>query len=353
MRISGSASYAIGVAAAVALLAGCSSSGAGSQYSPASPVGAGTGMTGLGHTAHVLDRKVTITALKSVKVRPDHHKSWVSPDASRLPRLLFATDYGANNVNIYSMPGMALKGVLTGFNGPQGACSDKNGNVWVTNTNTNQIIQLSRSGSILNTLSDPDGYPVGCAVNPTNGDLAVTDIFDFSEAGGVLIYANASGSPTRISNPAQYEYFFDGYDSNGNLYVDGFSYPSFTFTISVLPAGSSSMTTASISGTQPLFPGMVQWYRVGNYLAVGDQDASAVYWYSVSGTSLTYTGETTLSSATDLVQGVIAANNQKYLAGGDAAGSTESRWMWDAGGSPTNQSSGTIIEPIGAAISTK
>ncbi len=32
------------------------------------------------------------------------------------------------------------------------------------------------------------------------------------------------------------------------------------------------MTTASISGTQPLFPGMVQWYRVGNYLAVGDQD---------------------------------------------------------------------------------
>ena len=135
---------------------------------------------------------------------------------------------------------MALKGTLTGLNEPQGECSDKNGNVWVTNTNANQIVLLSRSGSVIGSLSDPDGYPVGCAINPTNGDLAVTDIFDFSEAGGVLIYHNGSGSPTRISNPAQYEYFFDGYDSNGNLYVDGFSYPSFTFTISVLPAGSSS-----------------------------------------------------------------------------------------------------------------
>jgi len=353
MRISGSASYAIGVAAAVALLAGCSGGGGGSQYSPVSPVGGGTGMTGMGHTAHVLNRKNTLTAIKAVAVRPDHHKSWVSPDAARAPRLLFASDSGTNNVYMFTMPDFTLKGTLTGWNEPQGECSDKNGNVWVTNTNATQIVLLSRSGSVIGSLSDPDGYPVGCAVNPTNGDLAVTDIFDFSEAGGVLIYHNGSGTPTRISHPAQYEYFFDGYDSSGNLYVDGFSYPSFTFTISVLPSGSSSMTTASISGTQPLFPGMVQWYRVGNYLAVGDQDASAVYWYSVSGTSLTYTGETSLSSATDLVQGVIAANNQKYLAGGDAAGATESRWMWDAGGAPTNQNASTVLEPIGAAISTK
>ena len=343
MRISGSASYAIGVAAAVALLAGCSSSGGGSQYSPVSPVGGGTGMTGMGHTAHVLDRHVTITSLKAGKVHSDHHKSWVSPDAAKAPRLLFESDSGTNDVNIYTLPALALKGTLTGFNEPQGECSDKNGNVWVTNTNANQIVLLSRSGSVIGSLSDPDGYPVGCAINPTNGDLAVTDIFDFSEAGGVLIYHNGSGSPTRISNPAQYEYFFDGYDANGNLYVDGFSYPSFTFTISVLPAGSSSMTTASISGTQPSFPGMVQWYRVGNYLAVGDQDASAVYWYSIKGTSLTYTGETSLSGAGDLIPGIIAANNQKYLAGGDASSGTVKPLAMGCGRSAYQQQRWTFV----------
>ncbi len=350
MRISGSASYAIGVTAAVAILAGCS--GAGSQYSPVSPVGAGSGMLGMGHTAHVLDRHNTITAIKAAKVHSDHHKSWVSPDAKRKPRLYFASDSGTNDVYIYEMPGMTLEGTLTGWNEPQGECSDKSGNVWVTNTNNSQIVQLSRTGATLNTLTDPDGYPVGCAINPINGDLAVTDIFDFSEAGGVLIYSGGTGTPTRISNPAQYEYFFDGYDPNGNLFVDGFSYPSFTFTISMLPAGSGTMTTVGFSGTVPLFPGMVQWYHAGNYLAVGDQDASAVYHYSVSGSTLTYAGETSLTGASDLVQGVIAANQQRYLAGGDASSGTANRWMWPAGGAPTNSTSGLSL-PIGAAISTK
>ena len=363
MRISGSASYAIGVAAAVALLAGCSGGGGGSQYSPVSPVGGGTGMTGMGHTAHVLNRHNTLTAIKAVAVRSDHHKSWVSPDAARAPRLLFASDSGTNNVYMFTMPGMALKGTLTGWNEPQGECSDKNGNVWVTNTNANQIVLLSRSGLVIGSVSDPDGYPVGCAVNPTNGDLAVTDIFDFSEAGGVLIYHNGSGSPTRISNPAQYEYFFDGYDSNGNLFVDGFSYPSFTFTISEIPAGSSSMNTVTISGNEPVFPGMVQWYRSGDFLAVGDQECngnptSCIDWYSISGSTASYLGQTQIASytsgaVTDLVQGVIAANNQKYLAGGDAGGATENRWVWPNAFKPTNYNNSTVVEPIGAAVSTK
>jgi hypothetical protein len=362
MKISGSATYALGVLAAVAILAGCSSSGAGSQYSPVSPMAAGPGMTGMGHTAHVLDRHNTMTSVKTVKVHPDHHKSWVSPDAAKAPRLYFASDSGTNDVYILTMPGLALKGTLTGFSEPQGECSDKNGNIWVTNTGTSQIYLLSRTGSTIGTLSDPDGYPVGCAVNPTNGDLAVTDIFDFSEAGGVLIYHNGSGSPTRISNPAQYEYYFVGYDSSGNLFTDGWSYPSFTFTISTIPAGSSTASTVSISGGTPTFPGMVQWYRAGNYLAVGDQEcggqaASCIFWYSISGSTATYTGQTDLSTSgggavTDLVQGVIAANNEKYLAGGDAGAATANRWMWDAGGAPTNSVGGLSL-PIGAAISTK
>ena len=43
----------------------------------------------------------------------DHHKSWVSPDARRAPRLLFVSDIATNDVYILTMPAMALKGTLT------------------------------------------------------------------------------------------------------------------------------------------------------------------------------------------------------------------------------------------------
>ena len=138
-----------------------------------------------------------------------------------------------------------------------------------------------------------------------------------------------------------------------------------------LPAGSATTQTIALSGGTLHYPGMVQWYNAGNYLALGDQECngsteSCVYWVSIAGSSGTITGTTNLNNslgnpACDLNQGVIAANGKKYLAGPDygnncAELSSVYRWAYDAGGNPTNVYSNTtsgLVEPLGAAISTK
>ena len=41
----------------------------------------------------------------------------------------------------------------------------------------------------MQTYPDQYGYPIGCAVDPASGNLAVTNAFGFSGAGQVLIFA--------------------------------------------------------------------------------------------------------------------------------------------------------------------
>ncbi len=362
MRISRSASYALGVLAAAALLAGCSSSG-GSQsgFAP----GAGAGASG----NHVSVPQVrhhgladTYVSVKPAQVHPDHHKSWVSPDAKLAPRLYFASDSGTDDVYIFTMPGMALKGTLTGFSEPQGECADTKGNIYIANTGTEQVLEYSRTGTLLNTYSDSYGYPVGCAINPMNGDLAVADIFGFSGAGQVLVYSSPSSSPTVLSNPNQYYYYFDGYDKSGDLWVSGKD-ESGSYMVS--DCGASSCSTVSLSGGTIYFPGAVQWDGTSGNWVLFDQlcnDSEAACSYPVSASGVL--GSPTIyenyngTSACDIVQGVIAANMHKYVAGGDYeycgnASTSVNRWAYPAGGKPTNYSTSSISEPIGAAISTK
>jgi hypothetical protein len=367
MRISRSATYAVSVTAALALLAGCSGGGlqSSSSFAPASGQSAAAGGHGLGQMGH--HHQSVFTSVRTPKVHSDHHKSWVSPDVKRAPRLLFVSDDSYNDVFIFTMPAMQLKGTLTGFSEPQGMCSDKQGNIWVTNTGTSQGLKYSRTGNLLATVSDPYGYPVGCAVNPSNGDLALTDIFDFSGAGGVIVYPGGSGSPTRYTNSAQYEYFFAAYNDDGDLYVDGFSYPSFTFTISELPSGSGTMHTVPISGGSVNFPGGVNWDRVNYDLVVGDQECGFSFFGSCqyqmlenSSGGLTITGSTPLydydGGPCDVDQGTIAPFS-KYFAGpciSEGSGfSAAARWAYPAGGTPGYYNDSAVAFPIGSAISNK
>jgi hypothetical protein len=328
-----------------------------------------------------------VAALRPDRVRPDHRKSWIAPDIGRAPRLLFISDYGTNDVDIFTLPDLVLKGVITGFNEPQGMCSDTSGNVWVTNTGATDILELSRTGSVIDTLTDPDGYPVGCAVDPATGNLAVANLFNFtsrpfsSGSGEVEIYVGVAHSgPTSLANPDQYYYDFVGYQrgpsssakrgtgiAQSNLFVDGETASS-AFILSEITSGSSAFFTINLSGGTIYIPGLVQWYRIGPYLAVGDQEcggvsAACIYDVAISGTTGTITGSTSLSNpgggqVCDLVQGVIGAHGLRYVAGGDIGGcgsfgATVDRWAYPAGGDPTNFNSTVVTDPIGAAISAK
>ncbi|MGB6517476.1 MAG: hypothetical protein WBE79_03095 [Candidatus Cybelea sp.] len=363
MKIARPAFYAVSLSVLVGALAGCGSQPQPMSFSP--------GVFG------------QLAAERTAPLHVDHRKSWVSPEVARLPRILFVSDDSTNDVLLFSMPDLTLRGTLTGFDVPQGLCSDTSGNIWVTNMGTLTIVELARSGTVIKVLTDPDGYPVACAVDPTSGDLAVANIYNksLSGSGEVEIYKAGGGTPTSLANPDQYYYNQVGYVTgdgsgknhargnvpSGNLFVDGRTYGG-SFILSELPLGTSAFRTINLSGGTIYFPGMVQWYTPGNYLAVGDQlcgdvPASCIYHVKISGKTGKIKGHTSLlnylgGSVCDFVQGVIGANGLKYVAGGDSetcgyANSSVNRWAYPAGGTPTNFNDSVVTEPVGAAISTK
>ncbi len=343
--------------AATALLAACN--GGSQETSGLAPTGGGQRAT------------VPAPAVRSVTmIHPNHHKSWLGPGEKDAPRLLFISDYGADDVNIFTMPDMVLKGTLTGFDFPEGECSDAAGNIWIANAGASEMLQYSRTGTLLKTLSDPGFYPAGCDVNKSNNDLAVANIESTTAgAGNITVFANASGSGTVYTSSSIAEYFFAGYDPNGNLYFDGTDASRTNSYFAELPVGSSSTKVITLSGATLHFAGMVQWYKTGGYVALGDQEcggatSSCIYWISVSGSTGTNLGTTNLSNyeggnVCSMAQGVIAAYGERYVAGTDYEScgytpTTAYRWPYEAGGTPTNyNNTAAFVEPLGAAVSTK
>jgi hypothetical protein len=324
--------------------------------------------------APIVTRAGLVPALAPMSVtavRQDRHRSWVSPDVKGAPRLLFISDFATGVVDIFTMPDLTLKGTLTGYSFPEGMCTNRSGNIWVADEGNSRMRLISRIGNVLDTLNTPGEFPVGCAFNSSNGDLAVINIETTSYTeGNITVYPHGSHHGTAYTNPNIFAYFYAGYDPNGNLFFDGRNASDVAY-VAELPAGSAGTQTIALSGGTLHYPGMVQWYNAGSYLALGDQQCnstneSCVYWVSIAGSSGTITGTTNLNNSLgtpvcDLNQGVIAANGERYLAGPDyeSCGATPSsvyRWAYDAGGDPTNFYSNTtsgLVEPLGAAISTK
>ena len=303
----------------------------------------------------------TSAAVRTVTAHPDRGRSWISPDA-KAKRLLFVSDAGTDDVYMYLLPTLKLVGTITGFVQPQGECADTKGNVWITDTNAQTIYEVSHQGRLENSLVDPNGYPVGCAWNPKNGDLAVMNLFGIEGGqGSVLVYPSGSKSPTEYANPKQYYYNFGGYDNSGNLFFDGRERGAFV--LSELSAGAKSAKTVTVTGGEVYFPGMVQWETSSSKLLVGDQDcggvdAACVYQLTISGSGATITGSTKLENGEggpvcDLVQGVetngeILGSDFEFC--GYTASTTEA-WPYPAGGKPSVENSQTDNTPVGAALS--
>jgi len=363
MKISNSAKYVISVSAAVALLAGCTSSG-GSQLAPTgglTPNGVHQTMGG----NHKVDLSMTLVTPKSVK--PYLHKV---PNMKRVPRgccalqkTLFVSDaFGGSSFTgaIYMfdyVTGAALGSVAPppeGFLEVQGGCSDNAGNAYFTNTAMSTIDEYTHSGTYVATLADPGQYPVGCSFDRTTGDLAVTNIVNTSGGpGSVSIFSGGSLQNTYFP-PNMSRVYFDGYQGNtGLLWVDGsdssgaFQYDSFS---------GGTFTNVPISGGSILFPGTVLWSvnkTVGGSMIVGDQDTfSAPTFYQVSSTGQitgsTVTTCTQVSNICDIVEGTTKGPG---LVGPDAILLTANRFAFPAGGAPVLNYPASYSQPIGAAIS--
>jgi hypothetical protein len=260
MRVSAFCRDALGLCAAIALLAGCG----GSQRNSPQPA--------LGQIPEgLVDTRMSDAALTGVVAsRPDRGPSWMSPDVASKD-LLYVSNYITSDVFVFSYPALKLVGTLTGFDQPDGICTNKAGDVFIVSNQNDTIIVYKHGGTApIATLNDPAGYPVNCSVDPTTGNLAVATIHTYSDGpGSVAVYAHGKGTPTIYSDPKMTNVYFVGYDDKGNLFLDGATPPSIGFVFAELPKGKKTFTTIKLKGGYIYFPGKVFWD--GKYVTVADQ----------------------------------------------------------------------------------
>jgi len=336
MRISSTAKYALGVTAAAAMLAGCSSGA--SSLSPTTPVAGAQASHG---------SAVTLIAKAGLKVVPTHdtRPSQMSPDAKKAGQYLYVSDSGTDDVQVYAWPKPKNPvGTLTGFNEPQGACADTSGNVYITNTGDKNILEYKGGAtSPSQTLVDPDGYPVGCSVDPKSGNIAVTNIINNSYGqGNIDVFAGGKGTPKSYSNAGIFKPYFVGYDNKGTAWVSGINSSYAPVLASLNKQGKIKVGT--VSGASILFPGSTEFD--GKVVTTGDQEGAVAYQLK----KFKATGNTPLTGSSDIVQYWIDGGTS--LIGPDAGNADVEIYKYPAGGSPSQTLTG-FSEPIGAAVTSK
>jgi hypothetical protein len=202
----------------------------------------------------------------------DRIGSCMLPEAKSEDLLYVAslTESSAYVVDVFSYPGGKPTGQLN-VEAWQ-LCSDTKGNIFITQGSRtgddSKILEYAHGGTEpIAILSDPYNGATGCSVDPATGNLAVANTGGFNGIGTVLVYPQASGTPTVYQLSFQAAYC--GYDGEGNLFVMGSkphraqeSHP-----LAELAQGSGQFTRIKLK-KHIEYPMGVQWD--GTYLVLGD-----------------------------------------------------------------------------------
>jgi hypothetical protein len=302
--------YALSIGAASALLVGC-----GGSQPPIGPQG-------------------VMPQSRAIATHAQRAGSRILPEASGEDLI-----YSANSRFIYifsyadgsQIAHAKLPGLVRSF------CSDKNGNVFAT-VYGGAVVKYAHGGTkVIATLGLPSGYePWGCAVDPSSGDLAVMTWRTPSSTGpgAVALFAHARGSATLLFDSEINAYSYCGYDSGGNLYLDGSGATGQTV-FAELSHGSSYFTNIQLN--EPITTvGPVQWD--GTYVAVQDK-TTKIYRVSVSGSTGTIVGTVVLKqksrSPSDfwirdgtVVQTGHSPGLWNYPAGGEQIKALQAHWLF-------------------------
>ncbi len=214
----------------------------------------------------------------SVPGHAAHGGSGASPEA-KSDDLLYAIG-SQNVVYAFTYPGGKPVETLTGLDSPSGLCSDKNGNVWIVNSGSREIVEYAHGGKTpIKTLSDPNFSPGWCSVDPTTGNLAAVGSDESSAA--IAVYVGAQRSPLVYSVPFETASYC-GYDNKGNLFVDGYSHNSVTTGFGELRKGATKFKRLEMRDHFAT-PGGVQWD--GKYITLGGSyaDAPDIYRFDIRG----------------------------------------------------------------------
>lgn len=215
--------------------------------------------------------------------------------------LLYVSEQVDGGVYMVALPSGKLVGKLTGFDDATGDCVDRYGDVFVSNFYAGQVRAYAHGAKVaFRVLSDGSSYPYGCSVDPTTGNLAVSNWPTGSSEGGVALYYNAEGK-------AHYYYYgysggpdfwYCAYDNDGDLYAET-TYGNQPIFLE-LEKGGDKLRTVSLSPaiTGDGIPPPLFWD--GKYLAIAKPGAGTIYQYRMSGGTGTRVGVVKLDEASEV-----------------------------------------------------
>ncbi len=301
-----------------------------------------------GATEQFANRSPLRNALTDGSPGTSRGRSWMDPAATKSD-LLYVSDEMSDDVYVfsYNYPRLKRVGTLTGFGKPVGECTDAAGDVFITDPPNAHIVEYAHGGtSPIATLNDTGYQPYDCSIDPTSGNLAVSNFetSSGSNPGNIALYKHAKGLPKAYYAVPDCDYYLGlTYDDTGDLFIGGFTAGS-TFHPGVLEHGQTVPKTLRLNQPISLGSGMA-WYR--DRLVINEQSTETLYEFSIKGNKGTETGLTPLVSASGVSFFVIDGS---HLAGADHGLDEVIFWRYPAGGPATKFKTG-FEQPVGLALS--
>ncbi len=349
---------ALGASATLAMLAGCSGGSSPAEFSPSGSGGSQSVQRQIAFTGHP-DNSVLPPSIARVSHEPIATASFMDPSAVDKP-LIFVSDAADGVVNIYPQAGKHQKmvGQITGLTQPQGITTDKNGDLYVANTNSSNVLVYAPpyTGAPNMTISDTHEFPADVAVSST-GVVAVTNLCNAPkcrlDTGNVVLYAKGSTKSCATVSDSAFDFtrvMFAEFDSKGVLYIDGMN-GGYQTSFGLVTGGCNATSITNLSWVYTVsFPGGMQIDKAGRiafcdeYLQVVDTfdpPVGSAFGEPVSTTPL-------MGSISPVGIAILASGKNLYAADSGSAGLAE-EYKYTAGGAAEN----TIAvggQPIGIAV---
>lgn len=278
---------------------------------------------------------------------PQVSRSVTRPGAPRLlptakhDALLYISDF--YGVHFYSYPQDVHVGDISGFGGTAGGlCSDRLGDVFVTEADRGQAYEFAHGGTtLLNTFSDVyvDFNPIECSVDLSTNTIAIASLDSMFAV--VFPHATQSGVAYYDARAVMSEC---AYDDNGNLFVGAVLNRNHQKKfIGELARGKKKYKNYLLDA-RITHPGGIKFD--GEYITIENFASNIVYRLRFSGSRAIIVGGTHLNG-TSYVQQYWIQGNTLIATDGD---STVHFWRYPEGGSPV-RSMGGFTDPWGVTVS--
>jgi hypothetical protein len=290
-----------------------------------------------------------------IATHADRSGSWMLPEGTIEDLIYVSARRPQRGVVVLSYPKLQKVGQLQSVGG-YGLCADSSGNVFIPsyNNGTAAIYEYAHGGtSPVAELNEPSSsFPVGCAIDPTTGNLAVTNDGGSSArcTGPIDIFPAAQAPPTVVCTNGVFDQSlvgYCGYDDIGDLFVDG-EYGNFKFAFAELHGGSSALEPVALRQRFRRAE-QVQWD--GKHMTIEEGVFPKIYELKITGTTAKVVATTSFTLPHNAAQSWIQ-RQKVFLAFGTLGGASKvGFWKYPAGGDPMGYKTKVAHELAGITLS--